>query len=88
MFDQAVHEWSFKNYSDAIEHVHEAARIYKSSDPNGERMPDRDRLSILLDYVRTKDGKERRACITNGSGTHNGKSYDADNFGLSYSERH
>jgi len=86
LFDQAVHEWSFTSFSKAKDEVLEKARAYKNA--NGEIMPDRDRLSILLDYVRSNDGKERRTCIMNGSGTHNGKQYDVDDFGISYSIRH
>lgn len=85
LFDQSVQEWSFSSSdstvaSDVNYYASEYFKIHK------ERMPDVERLAIILDYVRTTDGKNRRTAIKDGSGTVHGKSYDIDNFNLSYSQ--
>ncbi|MGQ7278671.1 hypothetical protein ACT91Q_11935 [Brevibacillus thermoruber] len=85
LFDQAVHEWSFsKSISSIADKIDEVADQYRRSE--GKRMPDEDRLSILLDYVKTTDGRNRRRAIKNGEGRVHGKDYDIRDFDLSYDD--
>lgn len=86
LFDQAVQEWSFKSgistiQDDVEEYANKYFRIYK------ERMPDFERLGIILEYVKSDDGKERRKAIRLGEGNVHGKDYDISDFDLSYDDK-
>ncbi|WP_432666738.1 hypothetical protein R9X47_10295 [Wukongibacter baidiensis] len=85
LFDQSVHEWSWSESDSVVKEdllywADEYFRIEK------KRMPDSDRCGTLLSYVRTRDGKNRRTAIRNGSGTVHEKDYDVSDFGLSFSD--
>jgi len=86
LFDQAVHEWSFKSSISTIKNdVNDYARRYFRR--YKENMPEFERLGVILDYVRSNDGKNRRFAIRSGRGYVHGKTYDIDKFHLSYDDK-
>lgn len=85
LFDQAVQSWKFTASHSSIEdEINELHRAHRKQE--GTRLPDKDRLSVLLDYVRAGDERDRRRAIMNGSGRVHGKQYDVDDYGLSYDD--
>lgn len=85
LFDHAVQSWSFnKSHSTIEEQIDELDRAHKKQE--GVRLPDEDRLSVLLDYIDSGDESDRRRAIKNGSGYVHGKQYNIANFGLSYDD--
>lgn len=86
LFDQAVQEWSFKSSVYSVEkEVEEYARRYYRM--YKEDMPDFERLGVIVEYIRSTDGKKRRSAIRNGEGYVHGKRYKVENFKLSYKDK-
>ncbi|MFS0558708.1 hypothetical protein [Brevibacillus sp. 179-C9.3 HS] len=86
LFDHAVQSWRFNgSHSKIAREIDDLEREYRSNG-NGDRLPDEDRLCVLLDYVRSGDEKDRRRAIKNGRGKVHGKQYDVDDYGLSYDD--
>ncbi|NTU24450.1 hypothetical protein HPY28_29500 [Brevibacillus sp. HB1.2] len=86
LFDHAVQSWRFNGSHSKIEdEINDLDREYRNSE-NGARLPDEDRLSVLLDYIRSGDESDRRRAIKNGRGKVHGKQYDVDDYGLSYDD--
>ncbi|NQF16365.1 hypothetical protein HPY31_21005 [Brevibacillus sp. HB1.3] len=86
LFDHVVQSWNFEGSHSKIEREIDDLALEYQKNESGARLPDEDRLSVLLDYVRSGDETDRRRAIKNGSGKVHGKQYDVDDYGLSYDD--
>ncbi|ATO51354.1 hypothetical protein ABD72_02865 [Brevibacillus laterosporus] len=87
MFDHMVQTYRFVDERSIFVKIRELEDEYRKSHDR-ERLPDQDRLSVILDYIsESANQKLRRGLIKDGYGNYLGKGYDISDFGygsLSY----
>ncbi|AIG27237.1 hypothetical protein [Brevibacillus laterosporus] len=85
IFDHMVQTYRFVDERSIFVKIRELEDEYRKSHDR-ERLPDQDRLSVILDYIsESANQKLRRGLNKEGYGNYLGKTYDISDFGsLSY----